>query len=120
MALALNFGQILSALQTNGVTGTSATNVLSSIASSITGSVSSQVQQLLTQLMTLTNNPQALAATGPQIVTKIEGISGLPATVLPLLEQLRTACTAAPENALQVAQLIASIESAVSAQTSVL
>ncbi len=115
-----NFNSLLTALQASGVTGTTATNVVSSVASSLLGSVSSQVQQDLNQLMALTNNPAALAATGSSIVTKIEAISGLPTAVLPLLEQLRAACTAQPANALTVAQLIASIESAVNAQTSIL
>lgn len=120
MAFNLNFGSLLAALQSNGVSDSTASNVISSVASSLVNNVSSKVQTNLTQLAALTNNPAALASTGPQIVSKIEAISGLPSTVLPLLEQLRAACAANPPNALTVAQLIANIESMVSAETSVL
>jgi hypothetical protein len=106
---------LVSALSTAGVTGTSATSVLSSVAGSMVGSVSTQVNQDLNQLMALVNNPAALAAAGPAIITKIETINGLPTTVLPLLENLRKA-----GDPLQIAQLIAAIETTVNAASSFL
>lgn len=111
---------VSNAVSTSGVTTSQATSILGSIASSVVGGVSSQVQSDLSQLMLLVNNPTALAASGPTIINKIETISGLPATVLPLLEALRAACTSPPEDALKVAQLVAAIEQAVSQQTSIL
>lgn len=104
------FSALVTALGNSGVTGAQATSVLSSIGTSIAGSMSTQVNQDLAQLMSLVNNPSALAASGPAIITKIETINGLPATVLPLLENLRKAT-----DPLQIAQLIAAIESTVSA-----
>src|SRR5580704_4753118 len=105
------FTALTQALSNAGVTGTSATNVLASVAGTMVGSVSSQVNQDLNQLMALVNNPAALAASGPAIITKIETINGLPTTVLPLLENLRKAT-----DPLQIAQLIAAVESTVNAQ----
>jgi hypothetical protein len=109
------FTALVNALSTAGVTGTSATSVLASVAGTMIGSISTQVNQDLAQLMALVNNPAALAASGPAIITKIETINGLPTSVLPLLENLRKAT-----DPLQIAQLIAAIESTVNAQTSVL
>jgi hypothetical protein len=109
------FTALTQALSNAGVTGTSATNVLASVAGTMVGSVSSQVNQDLNQLMALVNNPAALAASGPAIITKIETINGLPTTVLPLLENLRKAT-----DPLQIAQLIAAVESTVNAQSSFL
>lgn len=110
---------VSNAVANSGVTSSQATSILGNLASQVIGNVSSQVQTDLNQLMLLVNNPAALAQSGPTIINKIETISGLPATVLPLLESLRTACTTPPENALQVAQLVAAIEQAVSQQTNV-
>lgn len=120
MASSFNFNSLLTALSSAGVTGSSATSVLSSLAGSMSGSIATQVNNDLTQLMALVNNPAALLATGGAIVTKIEAINGLPTTVLPLLESLRQACSVPPENPLEIAQLIAAIEQAVSAQSSIL
>ena len=111
---------VSSAVASSGVTSAQATGILGQIASQVVGGVSSQVQADLNQLMLLVNNPGALAQSGPVIINKIETIGGLPATVLPLLEALRAACAATQENPLQVAQLVAAIEQAVSQQTSVL
>lgn len=120
MASSFNFNSLLTALSSSGITGASATSVLSSLAGSMIGSIATQVNGDLTQLMALVNNPAALQATGGAIVTKIEAINGLPTTVLPLLESLRVACATPPENPLAIAQLIAAIEQMVSAQSSVL
>jgi hypothetical protein len=107
------FTALVGALSSAGVTGTSATSVLASVASTMTGSIATQVNQDLAQLMSLVNNPAALAASGPAIITKIETINGLPASVLPLLESLRKA-----SDPLAIAQLIAAVESTVNSQTS--
>ena len=121
---ALTMGQniltaLMQGLSTAGVTGTTATSVLSSVAGSLAGSVSSQVNADLNQLMALVNNPAALMATGGAIVTKIESINGLPTSVLPLLENLRLACATPPEDPLKIAQLISAVEQIVNAQTSI-
>ena len=108
------FSALVGAINTSGITSTQATSILSSVAGTMTGSISTQVNQDLTQLMSLVNNPAALAASGPAIITKIETINGLPATVLPLLENLRKAT-----DPLQIAQLIAAVESTVNAQSSI-
>lgn len=108
------FSALLGALQSSGITGTQATSVLASVAGTMTGSIATQVNQDLAQLMALVNNPAALAASGPAIITKIETINGLPATVLPLLESLRS--TTDP---LKIAQLIAAVESTINSQTSI-
>jgi hypothetical protein len=112
-------GAVSSAVANSGVTTSQASNILGQIASTVVGNASSQVQTDLNQLMLLVNNPGALANSGPTIINKIETISGLPATVLPLLEALRTACTSASEDPLKVAQLVAAIEQAVTQQTSI-
>jgi hypothetical protein len=108
-----NFGSLLTAAQNAGITGTTLTSLISSVGS--LNSVSSQVDSNLTQLAALLNNPSAYAAAAPTIITKIESINGVPATVLPLLEKLRT--TTDP---LQVSQLISQIEATVAAQSSIL
>ena len=110
---------LMQGLSTAGVTGTTATSVLSSVAGSLAGSVSSQVNADLNQLMALVNNPAALQATGGAIVTKIESINSLPTSVLPLLENLRLACATPPEDPLKIAQLISAVEQIVNAQTSI-
>jgi hypothetical protein len=109
------FSALTAALANSGVTGSAATSVLASVAGSMVGSVANQVNQDLNQLMSLVNNPAALAASGPTIINKIETINGLPATVLPLLEQLRAAT-----DPLKIAQLIAAVESTVNSQSSFL
>lgn len=108
------FSALVGALQNSGITGSQATSVLASVAGTMTGSISAQVNQDLTQLMALVNNPAALAASGPAIITKIETINGLPSTVLPLLESLR-----ATTDPLKIAQLIAAVETTVNAQSSI-
>jgi len=111
----INFGSLLTALTNtaSALTPTQVTSVLSSF--SAFNTVSAQVNSQLTQLGSLLNNMAAYAADAPLMIQKIEMISGLPTSVLPLLEKLKT--TADP---LQVAQLISAIETMVAAQTSIL
>lgn len=108
-----NFGSLLTALQNSGVTPGQIISTISSVSSF--NSVSAQVNSQLTQLGSLLNNMSAYATAAPEIITKIEMIPGLPTSVLPQLEKLKT--TSDP---LQVAQLISAIEAMVSAQTSIL
>ena len=108
-----NFGTLLTALTNSGVTGAQLTGVLSSV--SAFNSVSAQVTAQLTQLGALLNNMAAYVAAAPEIIIKIESIPGLPTSVLPQLQELKSAT-----DPLQVSQLISQIEAMVAAQTSVL
>lgn len=108
-----NFGTLLTALTNSGITGPQITSVLSSV--SAFNSVSTQVTAQLTQLGALLNNPAAYAAAAPEIVIKIESVPGLPTSVLPQLQELKSST-----DPLQVSQLISQIEAMVAAQTSVL
>jgi hypothetical protein len=106
------FGAIISALTAAGQS-----NIIPTVVSALgsLNSTSSQVNAQLNQLAVLCNNPAAYAASAPTIITKLETIPGIPASVLPLLETLR-----APSSMLMVAQTIQAIEAEVSAQTNIL
>ena len=107
------FSSVASALTAAGQSSLIPT-VFTSLGSMV-NSVASQVNSKLATLATLCNNPAAYAGASPTIINQIEGIAGLPPSVLPLLETLRTAT-----DPLKIAQTIAAIEQEVSAQTSVL
>ena len=105
-----NFGSVLKALNTAGVSPTSIPSVMQAIAQ--LHAPSSTVTALLNQLMINVNNPDAIKT----IVTQIESTPGVPSTVLPLLESLK-----APNvTPLQISQSVTQIEAAVSASTSLL
>jgi hypothetical protein len=112
MAFLGSFGSIISALTTSGNTS-AIPSVISALGS--LNSTSTQTNARLNQLAVLCNNPPAYANAAPAIITAIEGISGLPPSVLPLLETLRTA-----GDPLKIAQSIQAIEAMVSASTSIL
>lgn len=108
------FSSIVTALSESGASSSTIATAISSIGQAL-NTVSSQVSTKLNALASLVNNPQAYAAAAPGIINAIESINGLPATVLPLLETLRTST-----DPLKIAQTIAAIEAMVSAQTSAL
>jgi hypothetical protein len=107
------FSSIASALTSAGQSSLIPT-VFSSLGT-VMNSTSSQVSQKLNTLAMLCNNPTSYAAAAPTVINEIEGVTGLPAGVLPLLETLRAA-----NDPLKIAQTIAAIEAEVSAQTSIL
>jgi hypothetical protein len=108
------FGSLISALTSQGASSSMISSAVSALGSAL-NTVSSQVDSRLTQVASLCNNPAAYAAAAPALITQIEGISGLPPAVLPLLEKLRTST-----DPLVIAQTIQAIESEVSAASSIL
>lgn len=104
------FTNLTNALSSAGVNASSIPSILSGVASF--NSVSSKVNALLNQLAADSASPAAVAG----IVTEIEEIPGVPPSVIPLLETLRTPGI----SQLQVFQSITAIEAAVSQANSVL
>ena len=107
------FGSLISALTSAGASPSVITSAVSALGS--LNFVSSKVNADLNQLAVLCNNASAYAGAAPAIITSIEGINGLPASVLPLLETLRSAT-----DPLKIAQTIQAVEAEVSAQSSIL
>jgi hypothetical protein len=98
------FSALFSSLSASGVAPSVITSAMSALGGAL-NTVKSQVDSKLSSLATLVNNPTAYAAASPGIINEIEGISGLPPTVLPLLEELRAA-----KDPLIISELITQIE----------
>lgn len=98
------FGTLLTSLTASGASSSTIASAFSSLGS-VLNTTSSQVNTRLNALASLVNNPAAYAAAAPTLITEIEGISGLPSQVLPLLETLRQAT-----DPLKIAQTIQAIE----------
>ena len=98
------FGALFSSLTASGASSTVIASAMSALGGAL-HTVSSQVNSTLASLATLVNNSAAYATAAPEIINQIEAVSGLPATVLPLLEELRTA-----KDPLIISELITQIE----------
>jgi hypothetical protein len=101
--MSISWTNLITALTTAGVSTTTIPNIIQSIGG--LNSVSSKVTAELNQLAVNMNNPDVVK----QIVINIESTPGVPSTVIPLLENLKTPGV----SPLTVIQTISAIEQAV-------